>query len=300
MHKSAYLLLLLTTMFWGGNAVAGKLAVGHVSPMLLTASRWGFALVILLIIGWPRFKADWPKVRKNALYLIGLGTVGFTIFNIALYSAVMYTTVINVSIEQAAMPMLIFLANFLLFRLGVTWAQILGFVLSIAGVALTASHGDPARLLALDVNIGDAIMIIAILAYSGYTVALRHKPDIHWQSLMIAMTGAALISTLPFAAFELATGSATLPDVRGWGVIFYTTIFPSILAQIFYVKGVELIGANRAGLFINLVPIFGTLLSVILLGEAFHAYHAIAMTMVLGGIWLAETSGRRAAAAGRG
>ena len=296
MHKTAYTLLLLTTLFWGGNAVAGKLAVGHVSPMFLTTARWGFALVILSMIGWPKLIADWPAVRRNAAYLMALGGVGFSIFNIALYTAVIYTTAINVSIEQAGMPMLIFLMNFLLFRLRVTWAQILGFTLSIAGIALTASHGDPARLLALDVNVGDAIMIIAVIAYSGYTVALRYKPDIHWQSLMIAMTAGAFITSLPFAAMEFATGSVILPDARGWGVIFYTTIFPSILAQIFYVRGVELIGANRAGLFINLVPIFGTLLSVLVVGEALHAYHAIAMAMVLGGIWLAETSGRKLAA----
>ena len=116
MHKTAYLLLLLTTLFWGGNAVAGKLAVGHVSPMLLTAARWGFALVILCAIGWPRFAADWPKVRQNAFYLTALGAFGFSVFNIALYSAVVYTTAINVSIEQAGIPMLIFVANFLLFQ----------------------------------------------------------------------------------------------------------------------------------------------------------------------------------------
>jgi drug/metabolite transporter (DMT)-like permease len=293
MHKTAYPILLLTALFWGGNAVAGKLAVGHVSPMLLTTARWGFALVVLIIIGWPRLKADWPTVRRNALYLTALGGVGFSIFNIALYSAVIYTSAINVSIEQAGIPMLIFIGNFLLFRLHASRAQILGFLLSIAGVALTASHGDPARLLALDVNIGDAIMIVAVVAYAGYTVALRHKPDIHWQSLMIAMTAGAFITSLPFAAGEFAIGSAILPDARGWGVIFYTTIFPSILAQIFYVRGVELIGANRAGLFVNLVPVFGTLLSIAVIGEAFHAYHAIAMALVLGGIWLAETSGRR-------
>jgi drug/metabolite transporter (DMT)-like permease len=296
MHKTAYPLLLLTTLFWGGNAVAGKLAVGHISPMLLTTARWGFALVVLCIIGWPRLKADWPTVRRNALYLLALGGAGFSIFNIALYSAVAYTSAINVSIEQAGIPMLIFVGNFLLFRLHASWAQITGFLVSLAGVALTASHGDPARLLALDVNFGDMLMLCAVIGYAGYTVALRFKPDIHWQSLMIALTAGAFVTSLPFAAAEIATGSAIPPDARGWGVIFYTTIFPSILAQIFYVRGVELIGANRAGLFINLVPIFGTLLSVIVIGEAFHAYHAIAMAMVLGGIWLAETSGRRLAA----
>jgi drug/metabolite transporter (DMT)-like permease len=295
MHRTAYLLLLLTSLFWGGNAIAGKLAVGHVSPMLLTAARWGFAAIMLSIIGWRQLGADWILVRRNLLFLTVLGTFGFTVFNIALYSAVVYTTAINVSIEQAGIPMLIFLANFLLFRLRVTWAQILGAVLSLAGVVLTAGHGDPARLLSLDVNFGDALMLIGVIVYAGYTVALRFKPAIHWQSLMIVLTASAFVTSLPFVVLEFQAGAGILPDTQGWAVIAYTVIFPSILAQIFYIRGVELIGANRAGLFINLVPIFGTLLSIAMLGEAFFLYHAIAMALVLGGIWLAETSGRKMA-----
>jgi len=294
MHRTAYLLLVLTTLFWGGNAIAGKLAVGHVSPMLLTALRWGIAMVILWLIGRKQLRTDWQLVRGNLPLLMALGFLGFAVFNIALYSALLYTTAINVSIEQAAMPMLIFAANFLLFRLRVTWLQIVGFVLSIVGVMLTASHGDPRELLALNVNFGDLLMVIGVIVYSAYTVALRLKPAIHWQSLMIVLTGVAFIGTLPFVAAEFYSGAGIVPDVQGWGVVAYTIFFPSILAQIFYIKGVEMIGANRAGLFINLVPIFGTLLSVMILRETFHLYHGIAMVLVLGGIWLAETSGRRA------
>jgi drug/metabolite transporter (DMT)-like permease len=137
-------------------------------------------------------------------------------------------------------------------------------------------------------------MLIAVVVYAFYTVALRFKPAIHWQSLMIALTGGAFVATLPFVAAEFWYGAGALPDAQGWAVIVFTAIFPSILAQIFYIRGVELIGANRAGLFINLVPIFGTLLSVVLLREEFHLYHAIAIALTLGGIWLAEVSGRRA------
>ncbi len=293
MHRTAYLLLLATALFWGGNAIAGKLAVGHISPMLLTALRWGSALAILSAIGWRQLITDWPLVRKNLPLLAALGAFGFTAFNVALYSALTYTTAINVSIEQAGMPMLIFALNFLLFRLRVSWAQILGFVLSIAGVALTTSHGDPARLIALDVNFGDLLMLVGVIVYSAYTVALRFKPAIHWQSLMIVLTAVALITSLPFVAWEFQAGSGIAPDGLGWALVAYTAIFPSILAQVFYIRGVELIGANRAGLFINLVPIFGTLLSILILREAFHVYHGVAMALVLGGIWLAETSGRK-------
>lgn len=293
-HRRAYLLLVATTLFWGGNAVAGKVAVGHVSPMLLTTMRWGIAFAILAALGWPRLKADWPLIRKHLAFLTVLGTAGFTIFNVALYSAVLYTSAINASIEQAGMPMLIFLANFVLFRQRVTIAQLVGLVISITGIALTASHGNLMRLVELDVNFGDALMLVAVVVYAAYTVALRFKPNIHWQSLMIVLTGGAFMSSLPFAAGELAQGSGMLPDMRGWMVIAYTVIFPSILAQAFYIRGVELIGANRASLFINLVPIFGTLLSIAVVGETFHAYHAVALLMVLGGIWLAEHRGRGA------
>ena len=295
MNKKAYLLLGLTTLFWGGNAIAGKLAIGHVSPMLLTTLRWGLAAAILFAIGWPRLRADWSKVRRRLLYLTALGALGFTAFNMALYTALIHTSAINASIEQAGIPMLIFAGNYLLFRMRVTWAQIVGFILSLAGVAAAASHGDPVALLQLDVNFGDALMLIAVLVYAGYTVALRFRPMIHWQSLMIMLTGTAFVTCIPFALAEFWTGNAIVPDAQGWAIVAYTVLFPSILAQIFYIRGVELIGANRAGLFINLVPIFGTLLSIVILGEDFHLYHALAMIMVLGGIWLAEHSGRKMA-----
>src|SRR5919204_6347638 len=118
------------------------------------------------------------------------------------------------------------------------------------------------------------------------------RPAYHWQSLMIVLTGAAAVSAIPFAAAELLLGGGIAPDAGGWAIVAFTAIFPSILSQVFYIRGVELIGANRAGLFINLVPIFGTLLSIVLLGENFHIYHAIALALTLGGIWLAEVSGK--------
>jgi len=293
MHRKAYILLLLTTLFWGGNAIAGKLAVGHISPMLLTSARWMLAMLTLLVLGWPRLKSDWPAVRANWLLLSALGAFGFTVFNVGLYTALTYTTAINVSVEQAGMPMLIFLLNFLFFRLKASAMQMVGLILSIVGILLTASHGEPARLLALDLNAGDAIMLASCVVYSAYTVVLRFKPAIHWQSLMIALTASAFVFSIPFALAEFQTGHGIWPDPRGWAILAYVVIGPSILAQIFYIRGIELIGANRAGLFINLVPIFGTLLSILLLGEEFHLYHALALALVFGGIWLSERSQSR-------
>ena len=295
MFRNAYLLLCLTTLFWGGNAVAGKLAVGHISPMVLTSTRWAMAAAVMLVIGLPQLRRDWPLVRAHLGMIFAIGAVGFTLFNGVFYVAVQYTSVINVSIEQAGMPMLIFLFNFVLYRMRVAPGQILGFTLSFLGVALTAAHGDLTSLAQLDINRGDAFMLLAILLYAGYTVALRYKPELHWKSLMLGMCVSAFIVSLPLAAWEYLSGNAVLPDARGLTIAAYTAIFPSILSQAFYIRGVELIGPNRAGLFINLVPIFGTLLSIMIIGEAFHAYHAFALAMVLGGIWMAEHSGRKMA-----
>jgi len=295
MHRNAYLFLLFTTLLWGGNSVAGKLAVGHISPMTLVFLRWVLAVLILLPIGWRTLREDWPIVRKHWLVLAALGASGFTFFNTIFYTALNYTTAINVSIEQAAMPILIIVANFLFFRLRVNWAQIVGVVLTIAGVILTACHGDPRRLLTLELNFGDAIMLVAVVLYSGYSVGLRLKPVLRWQSLMLALSIAALITALPFFLWEIAAGKVIVPDARGWAVTIYTAIGASIISQIFYIRGNELIGANRAGLFINLVPIFGTLLSVLIVGETFQLYQALALVLVLGGIGLAEYSGRQAA-----
>ncbi|MER8973520.1 MULTISPECIES: DMT family transporter [unclassified Mesorhizobium] len=296
MHRAAYLFLLCTTLLWGGNSVAGKLAVGHISPMTLVFLRWLLAVLILLPIGWGTLRQDWPVVRRHWLLLGGLGACGFAFFNAIFYTALNYTTAINVSIEQAAIPIVIIIANFVLFRLRVNRVQIAGVVLTIIGVAVTASHGDLRQLLKLDLNFGDAIMLVAVLCYSFYSVGLRLKPVIRWQSLMLALSVAALVTSLPFFLWEIAAGKVIVPDARGWAVAFYTAIGASVISQIFYIRGNELIGANRAGLFINLVPIFGTLLSVLIVGETFQLYQALALALVLGGISLAEYSGRKMAA----
>ncbi|UIK04112.1 DMT family transporter [Neorhizobium galegae] len=288
MHKKAYLSLVIATLAWGGNAVAGKLAVGHVSPMMLTFWRWFFAVAIIFAISMPQLIKDWPVVRKNLPILLFLGVVGYVVFNAALYTAVNYTTAINVTVEQAVIPMLIFVINFALFRMKVSWAQILGFTLTLLGGALTAVHGDLSALVTLTVNSGDAIMMIAIVAYAIYTVALRWRPKVNWRTLMAVPAFFAMIFSLPLAFWEYSSDRLIWPDTEGWIVVLYTAVFASLIAQVLYIKGVEEIGANRAGLFINLVPVFGTLLSVAIIGESLQLFHVVALALALGGIAIAE------------
>lgn len=288
MNSRAYFYLCITALFWGGNSVAGKMAVGHVSPMMLTTLRWVFALIVILVLMTPQIRRDWDKIRKHWLQLLAYGVVGFTTFNALLYSALKYTSAINAVILQAGIPMLIFLFNFVLFRTKASIAQVIGFTVTLVGVLVTAAHGDVTSLLSLEFNFGDALMIAACVVYAGYTVALRYKPTMHWQSFIAAPAFGALLSAIPLLFWEIGTGTAIVPDTTGWVIVLYAAIFPSLMSQVLYVRGVEMIGANRAGLFINAIPVFGTLLSVMLIGETFHLFHLVALLLVLGGIAIAE------------
>jgi drug/metabolite transporter (DMT)-like permease len=247
-----------------------------------------FAFIVILPFALPHLARDWPAIRRHWPLLVSYGALGFAGFNAALYAALNYTSTINVVIEQAGMPFIIFVANFLLFRIRVSALQIAGFTLTLAGVALTAGNGDLSTLLSLQLNRGDALMLLAIVLYGGYTVALRWKPDIHWMSLMLVLCLSAAVFSLPLALMESQAGASIYPDATGWALVAFTATFPSLLAQAFYISGVQMIGANRAGLFVNLVPIFGTGLAVLVLNEALYPFHVVALALVLGGIALAE------------
>lgn len=286
--RLAYILLVLTTLFWGGNSVAGKMAVGEISPMLLTLSRWVLAAGFILPLAIPHLRSEWPVIRKNWRVLSFYGAVGFTLFNLLLYSALTMTSAVSASIVQAALPATVYLFNFILFRVKVTIWQIAGFIVTMAGVLAVATHGEMGRLATLDLNIGDALVLVAVLVYAIYTVYLRYKPQMNWKSLIVVLSVAAALAALPGVWWEWQNGSLILPGQKGLLIALYTGIFPSIISQIFFIKGVELIGANRAGIFINLIPIFGTGLAILILGEPLQAYHMVALVLVVSGIWLAE------------
>lgn len=282
-------MLLLATFIWGGNAVAGRFAVGHVSPMLLTQFRWTIALVILLPIAWPHLRRDWPTMKARAPYLFMMGAIGYAWFNGLLYTATLYTTAINVTVMQAAMPLFIFLLNFLCFRIGTRPLQALGYSLTLVGVLVMASRGSWDVLREIDLNRGDLIMLVGALFYSAYSVGLKSKPELHWLSFLTGLVGCAALAAIPMTAYEWHTGAMIWPfDVQGWAVVAFAAVFPSIVAQASFIKGVEELGGNLAGIYINLLPIWGAILGVGLLGELFAWYHGLAILLVVGGVLLAQ------------
>ncbi len=287
-----YLLLIFATLGWGGNAVAGRMAAGEWQPFTLTCLRWLLVALILLPFAINPMKQDWQKVKKAAPVLLLYGSVGMAMFNLLMYLALNYTSAINVSIEQASMPVMIMLANFFLLSQRVRALQIIGVIVSIVGVAITATQGDPLSFFSQGLNRGDAWMLLACVFYAGYTFFLKWRPDVDWVVFLLVVAIGAFLMSLPFSLYELYTVEQTMPGTADIALLLYVIIVPSIVSQVCFAKGVELIGGNRAGLFINLVPVFGSFLAVLILGEQFKFYHGLGLVMVIGGIMLAERVNR--------
>ena len=293
--KNPYLLLTITALFWGGNAIAGKFAIGHVSPMVLTFGRWAVALVVIGFIGRKHIASDFEKMRARWVYLLMMGGFGYTAFNFALYTALPYTSAINITIEQTAMPFFIFVISYLVYRTQIGLLQIFGYGLTVIGVIITATNGTPLALLegTSGLNRGDLIMLGGGLFYAAYSVGLRAKPDIHWQSLLAALVAGGVVFAAVGLLYELTRGELVVPTtIQGMAVVAYAGIFPSLVSQGFFLAGVAAIGANRAGIFINLVPVFAAILSVMMLGETLYAYHALAFVLVAGGVLIAQRGTR--------
>ncbi len=290
MFSNAYLLLITAATLWGGNAVAGRLAADEWQSFTFTFIRWLVTILCLLPFTYRHLIHDWPVLRTRVLVLFCMGAFGMGLFNVTMYTALRYTTAVNASIEQSLMPVLIILANFLFFRQRAAFWQLVGVALSIVGVIVTSTNGEPFGFFSGALNRGDALMITAAVFYAGYTISLRWRPSIHWLSFLFVIGCGAASICLPLTIWEINTKGFVAPGLQGWLLLAYAVIFPTLVAQLAFARGVELIGGNRAGLFINLVPIFGSLLAVLIIGESFRAYHAIGLVLVLGGIFLAEKS----------
>ena len=287
-YGNAYLLLTLCAICWGGNAIAGRLAVGEVSPMLLTLFRWLGVALLVWSFARPRIMEEAPVLKANIGYFLVMGALGFSGFNILYYIAAHSTTAINLGILQGAVPICVLIGAFIAFRTPITLLQVLGIMITVLGVAVVTVEGDPRNLFNLVFNIGDLLMLAACFVYSIFAVALRKRPEVSGLAMFAVMASSAMVVSLPFVLWEVFSGAVIWPTAKGWLIVAFVVIFPSFTSQLFFMRGVQLIGPGRAGVFINLVPIFASALSVLLLGEEFGLFHAVGMVLVLGGIWVAE------------
>ena len=277
---------------FGANGVAARLAVGAVSPMVLVSLRWGFVAVALAAV---LKAADWRELqvllRSHPVRLAWMGLLGFSGFNALFYVAAYATTAVNLTLMQSAIPALVLAGAALAFRLRVTALQVIGMALTMLGVLVVAAKGDLHSLLHLALNGGDALILLADVFYAAYALGLRVRPPGAPLVFFAGLSLSALAWSLPLSIGEVALGRSYWPSLQGWLATLFIAIGPSFTGQLCFMRGVELIGPARAGLFTNLVPIFGALSAVAVLGERFTPAHALAVMLGLGGITLAEWRG---------
>jgi drug/metabolite transporter (DMT)-like permease len=246
----------------------------------------------LLAFAHGQLRRDWPVLRARLPFLAIMGALGLAGFNAVYYVAAHWTSAVNIGIIQGSLPVFVLIGAFAAYRTRVSALQIAGVVVTMLGVALVGTGGNLWRIAGLAINRGDLLIVVACLLYAGYTVALQRRPAVGSLSLFTVLAGAALVASLPLVAVEAALGHFQWPTATGWAIVGLVVLFPSFLAQIFFIRGVELIGPGRAGVFVNLVPVFASILAVAVLGETVAAFQATALGLVLGGIWLSEAGKR--------
>jgi drug/metabolite transporter (DMT)-like permease len=284
------LLLVITTLIWSAHSIVGRLAVGQIGPMTLTCLRWAVALIPILIAARPSLRQDWPALRARWVYLAVMGAAGYTVFVALFYVAAHRTTALNLSIIQGAIPALVLIGARIFLGVRFTALQALGALVTMLGVGVIAAQGDPRRLAALAFNSGDVMMVVAAVLYAGYTIGLRQRPHVSGVSMLAGMAVAAFITSLPLVVWEIMSGGFVWPTWGGLLALAFVALGPAFVAQLTYMRGVELIGPGRAGVFVNLVPVFGAIMAVAILGEPFALYHVLALLLVVGGIAIAQRS----------
>ncbi len=282
-----YLLLTLAQLFWAGNIVLGRFVAGHVPPVALSFIRWGGAFLIVLPFAWSRLKQEWPVIRSHWGLLTILTLTGISAYNTLAYWSLQYTEAINGLLLQSTGPLLVAVWAMLLFGDRLTLRQLCGVLLSLAGVVTVICRGDPAIARAIDFNRGDVWLFIAVIIYALYSALLKRRPPMSQLSFLAVITGWGAAWLIPVLILEISTGYTLTFDALSLATLVYVAIFPSLLGYLFFNRGVELIGPNRAAPFFHLIPVFGSALAILFLGEEPRLYHAVGYALVLAGITIA-------------
>jgi drug/metabolite transporter (DMT)-like permease len=286
--NSAWTLLALANLFWAGNIVLGRGVVGMIPPIALAYWRWTGAFIIAVGFAWPYLKRDAPILLRHWRMMLLLSATGIASYNTMSYIGLTSTTALNVLLLQSAGPLIIFLWAFALFGERPTLRQSAGVLLSLAGVATIAAHGSPNTLLTLTLNRGDVWILAAMVIYGIYAAMFRRRPGAHPLSFLVATMGIGSLMILPFHVWELTQGGRIEGGVTAWLAMAYIAVFPSFVAYLFFNRGIELIGPGRASQSWHLMPVFGSILAVLFLGETFYVYHAVGIAMIAAGILLAS------------
>lgn len=294
----AFALLGLVMLFWAGNSIIGRAVRDDIPPFTLAFLRWSGAFLILLPFAAAGLWRDRAALLKGWKVMLVLGVLGVGAFNALVYLGLHYTTATNALLLQAAIPAVVMLLDFLIFRTRADPVQGAGVFLSILGVATIVFEGNPAAVLKLHFGFGDGLILTAVAVWAIYTVLLRLKPPVSPVSFVAATFGLGVLTTAPLAISEWQAGEVILWSTPVIGALLYVMLLPSLASYFIYNWATSQVGPARAGQAITLMPLFGALLSTMLLGEKLHAHHMAGMALILTGIIVAAFAMRRKGSTG--
>jgi drug/metabolite transporter (DMT)-like permease len=298
-RMSPYLMLTLTPFFWSCNWIIGRALHDDVPPMAMTFFRWLFAVTILAPFALPHLRRDWRVVRVHWKTLVVLGTIGIGSHNALAYLGLNYTSATNGVILNSFIPVMIIAMAWLFFGERLTRMQTTGVVVSLGGVLAILSRGSIDTLAAFRLNAGDLFVIASMAMWSLYTVLLRRRPPgLHMLSFLFAIAVVGDLVMLPFWLGEMALSRSMSWTPSTFAALVGVATFSSVLAYVFWNRGVELVGPQVAGLFVHLMPVFGAILAWLFLDERLQVYHVAGIALILTGIAITSRRGGAAAPAG--
>ena len=283
-----YLLLSITALCWAGNAVVGRLAAGHIPPVTLAFVRWSLAFLTILPLAWNHLKRDWATIRAGLGTMILLSLTGIGAFTALQYWSLEHTLALNTLLLQSATPLFVAAWSLILLGVRLTLAQAIGVTVSLTGVLVILLHGDLTAIAAIDFNRGDIIFTVALLIFGIYSVMMLKRPAIHDLSFVAFTFGCGSACLIPPLILELLWRPTIQFDIPNLLTVLYVAIFPSTIAYLCFNRGVALIGANRAAPFFHVVPVFGSVMAIVFLGERPQAFHLIGFALVLTGVFVAS------------
>jgi len=288
--KKAYLFLVLTTLFWAGNFIVGKAAsLFEIPPFTLNFYRWTFAWLILAPFTLKEIVEKKKYIFENIKLIIVLGITSITIFNSIVYYSLNFTQVISGVLMISTIPVMIIIFCWLLKIEKTNIFQILGVIFSLCGVFVIITKANLSILINLNFNKGDLWMVLAMFSWALYSALLRKKKlELSQLSLLQTIISAGLVFLLPAYLLEMALGYSANIHLPFILTLTYVVLFPGLASFILWIKGISIIGSNRAGIFLHLIPIFSTVFAIIIFKEKFMLYHLIGAILIIAGIILSS------------
>ena len=286
----AYTLLVFATFCWSGNFIVGKFAyLFEVPPLTLNFFRWVSVWLLLIPFTYKEIYNKWEEIKKNWIIISFMGVITISTFNSVVYFALTHTQVINAVLVLAAIPAVTIIISSLMKVDKTNIFQLVGLLLSVIGISAIISNADLNKIFSLSFNKGDLWMLVCVLSWSLYSTLLKkHKFKFSQFSLIQLMVSVGIIFLIPQFLYEKSIGLEVNLNKSFFIILFYVVIFPALAAYYCWQKGVEIVGPNRATMFIQLMPLLSAVLAIIIFQEKFELYHFIGATFILSGIYLSN------------